>query len=400
MSRNPRSQSARPSSRASFDCFAVAAPGLEQLVARELDALGIDNRVSIGGAAFSGGLEALVRANLWLRTGSRVLVRVAAFRAQAFHELERLARALPWERFLRPGAAVRLRVTSHKSRLYHTGGIAQRLLQAIEHRLGRPSALVGSGADDHDAEFEEAQLFVIRVAHDGFTVSADSSGALLHRRGYRQAVAKAPLRETLAAAMLLRAGWNGSTALIDPMCGSGTIPIEGALIARRIAPGLSRDFAFSRWPEVHVMVLERERERALSMALPKAPSTILGSDRDPGAIEAAAANAARANVSADVDLSVRPLSAIQAIGDVGVVATNPPYGVRVGEARRLRDLYARLGQLLRSRFAGWDLAVLSADPRLDRELKLALQEELATRNGGIAVRLLVGRVAATRAAGH
>ena len=391
----PVQSAARSKGTSALEAYAAAAPGLESVVARELKSLGITPRLETGGVSFRATIATVARANLWLRTASRVIVRVAMFRAQAFHELERLARALPWERFVRPGTPVGFRVTSRKSRLYHTGAIEQRVAEAIEHRLGKVSIVDSAAAatDDEDAEASRAQLFVIRVFSNAFTVSADSSGALLHQRGYRQAIAKAPLRETIAAAMLIASDWSGAIPLIDPMCGSGTIPIEAALIARRIAPGLRRGFAFLEWPETSAPMWDKLREDAAGAALRQSPVAIRGSDRDRGAIAAAMANAERAGVSSDVDFSVRPVSAIEGGSDVpGLLVTNPPYGVRVGEAQKLRDLYARLGQVLRAKLPGWEVALLSANPRLERELRLALEERLRTRNGGIPVRLLKAKV--------
>ena len=400
MPRRPtRVQSAARSKPSNLlDAYAATAPGLEPLLARELTALGISPNAETGGAAFRGPIEDIWRANLWLRTASRVLVRVASFRAQAFHELERLARAVPWERYVTGGSAVRFRVTSKKSRLYHTGGIAQRFGEAIEHRLGSSIVAGDSRSDEHDEEEVDgagAQLFVIRAFHDVFTVSADSSGALLHQRGYRKAIAKAPLRETLAAAILIASDWSGSTPLLDPLCGSGTIPIEAALIARRIAPGLARSFAFQGWPSFDGPRWEALHAEAAGGARASAGVRITGSDRAAGAIEAAKSYAERAGVVADVDFSVRAVSAVDDCGEGdGLVATNPPYGVRVGEAARLRDLYAKLGQVLRARCPGWRVTLLSANTRLDRELRLPLEERVRTRNGGIPVRLVISRVPA------
>jgi putative N6-adenine-specific DNA methylase len=325
-----------------------------------------------------------------------VIVRVASFRAEAFHELERLARAVPWEQYVAKTGRVRFRVTSRKSRLYHTGAIAQRLGEAVQHRLG--SGIVvedASEKEEEDATSDAAQLFVVRAFHDAFTLSADSSGSLLYQRGYRQAIAKAPMRETLAAAMLLGSNWTGASALIDPLCGSGTIPIEGALIARRMAPGLQRSFAFQSWPSFDATQWEGIRSDAMSLALPRSPVEIRGSDRDAGAIEASTSNAERAGVREDIDFSVRAVSAIDdCTSDAGLVAINPPYGVRVGEARQLRDLYARLGQVFRSKCPGWRLAILSANAQLERDLRLRLEERIRTRNGGIPVRILVGSIPA------
>ena len=393
--RQRHAPSATPSKSAkALEAYATAAPGLEQVVAAELATLGLSPRLEVGGVGFSGAIESVARANLWLRTASRVIVRVATFRARAFHELERLARALPWERFVSAGGSVRLRATSRKSRLYHTGAIEQRFAEAIEYRLGKASPIEQTRTDEEDeSASSRAQLFVIRVVDDLFTVSADSSGALLHQRGYRQAVAKAPLRETLAATMLIGSDWSGTTPLLDPFCGSGTIPIEAALIARRMAPGLQRSFAFHSWPDARPSLWERLSEEAASLALPRSPVAIVGSDRDRGAIDAAMSNAERAGVARDIEFSVRAMSAIEPPREAsGHVVTNPPYGVRVGEAEKLRDLYARFGQVLRSKFSGWRLAVLSANPRLDSELRLPLSARLRTRNGGIAVGLLVARV--------
>jgi putative N6-adenine-specific DNA methylase len=367
---------------------------LEQLAAGELSALGIPARREEGGAAFEGPIDVIARANLWLRTASRVIVRVASFRAQAFYELERRARAVAWERYIAPGAPVRLRVTSRKSRLYHTGAIDQRLTEAIAHRLGHASVVDRAAADeDTEALDSDAQLFVVRVLHDNFTISVDSSGALLHQRGYRKAVAKAPMRETLAAAILIATGWTGDTPLLDPMCGSGTIPIEGALLARRMAPGIGRSFAFERWPESAAARCTDIRLEAKSVMLPRAPSIIRGSDRDAGAIAAARANAERAGVLDDIDFVVQPVSRMVCRdGQPALIATNPPYGVRVGEVEGLRDLYARFGQVLRASCRGSRVAMLSANARLDGQLRLPLKELLRSRNGGIPVKVLSAQI--------
>lgn len=391
---------------ARLSLFAVTAPGLEPLALAELRAIGIANpRAEPGGVAFAGRLEHLYRANLWLRTASRVVARVGEeFHASAFHELERHARKLPWETFVVPGVPVRFRVTCRKSRLYHSDAVAERLAAALARRVGGAVGrvdLVEHEDDDAIAESAasgDAQLFTARLVHDRCTVSADSSGALLHLRGYRQAVAKAPLRETLAAAILLGAGWDGTTPLVDPMCGSGTIAIEGAMIARRLAPGRARDFAFMRWPGFDADAWRAALERAASVALAASPVPILASDRDAGAIEAARANAERAGVAGDVALAVQALSHAEpppssASGArPGLVAVNPPYGVRVGERDRLRNLYAQLGKLLHARFPGWRLALFSADRTLDAQVGLPLEEVLHTSNGGIPVRLAIGEV--------
>ena len=398
--------------------FAVTAPGLETVAASELADLGITAAPEPGGAAWDGTLEELYDANLRSRTASRILLRVAEFRARTFFELERHARRIPWERFVAPGRPVRFRVTARKSRLYHEGAIAQRLLEAVEHRTGplaaapdrrtpiedrgpaahgAPTSAPHRPASDED-DGDDAQLFVVRFLRDHCTLSADTSGALLHRRGYRQALAKAPLRETLAAAMLLAARWDPDAPLLDPMCGSGTIAIEGALLARRIAPGLAnperhpRDFAFRHWPDFDAGAWDRVVDRAAAAIRPGAPTPILASDRDAGAIRAAHDNASRAGVLDDLGLDVRPLSAVEPPAGPGWLITNPPYGTRIGERRSLRDLYAALGNFARRRLPGWTIALLSPDRALEAQLRIPLAPAFDTRNGGIPVRLAVGRV--------
>ncbi len=383
----------------SLPIFAITAPGLEPLCAAELRALGMGAAPEPGGVAWEGGRGDLYRANLWLRTASRVVVRAATFRARTFIELERHGKRVPWERWVAPGRRVRLRVTSKKSKLYHEGAIAERLLGAIEDRVGAiGAAQAAKGAEDDDVEAGDEQLFIVRVARDEFTVSADASGALLHFRGYRQVVAKAPLRETLAAAMLLGAGWRGDAPLLDPMCGSGTLPIEAALMARRIAPGLAgaarepRAFACTAWPGYDTEAWERAVAEAREAILPSSAVPILGSDRDAGAIDAARANAARAGVDADVELDARAVSAIEPPPGPGLLIANPPYGVRVGESDALRSLYAAVGKTARARAPGWTLALLSADRKLEGQVGLPFDERFRTSNGGIPVRLVTAQV--------
>ena len=379
-----------------FDCFAIAAPGLEGIVCAELRALGIDAKAVEGGAEWNGELESVYRANLWLRSATRVIVRLAEFKAKAFYELERHAKKVPWEVAVQKGRPVRLRVTCKKSRLYHSDAVAERLARSIENKLGAESVFTSeSDRDDHDADGgarEPEQLFIARLNHDTCTISADASGALLHMRGYRGEAGKAPLRETLAAALLLGAGWTGETPLLDPMCGSGTIAIEGAMIARRIAPGLKRRFAVVDWPVHDAATWRRVHAEAEAAALPASPVRIVASDRDQGAIDSANANAEKAGVKRDIEFSVKPLSAAEPPPGVGLLATNPPYGVRIGDPAELRNLYAAVGNLARRKAAGWTLAMYVPDARLGRAVGLPLDIVAETRNGGLAVTLATSQV--------
>ena len=375
--------------------YIVCAPGLERLTAGELRGIGLDSgSVEAGGVALTGGMDAIQLANLHLRTASRVVARVAEFRVTTFYELEARARRIEWERWL--GAEpVRLRVTCRKSKLYHSDAVAQRFIEGMAKRTGAWEATAERDAEG-ESEGEDAQMFLVRIHHDVCTVSVDTSGALLHRRGYRQAVGKAPMRETIAAAMLLASGWAGEVPLVDPLCGAATIPIEGALLARRIAPGVNRGFAFMRWPSFDAAGWARHLEAARAKELPNAPAPIIGSDRDAGAIAASASNAARAGVEGDVELAERSLSAIEVPHGPGWLITNPPYGMRVGSVDRVRDLYAQLGHMARGALPGWGIGLLSPDRSLDAQLRIALSTAFETTNGGIRVRYLTGRLAEDR----
>ena len=413
-----------PSVPPRFEFFASTAPGLESIAAGELKALAVKGRQETGGVAFGGDLDRVYTTNLWLRTASRVVVRLGRFHASTFYELERRSKKLRWTDFLPATGSVKVRATCRKSRLYHSDAVAERVLAAIA-RVAPPGVDLqiaesshddgeegrkreaGSGKQDGDKDADEqtsrkavpngdatdgSQRFVVRIVHDECEISADSSGELLHRRGYRTEVAKAPLRETLAAAMVLASGWRAAEPLIDPMCGSGTIPIEAALIARGIAPGMNRRFQFMNWPNFDEALWNEILDEARRSV--KNPSLhLMGSDRDAGAISAATHNAERAGVNADVRFVTSSLSESMAgLGDTaagaGWVLTNPPYGIRVGNQNDLRDLYASLGTSLRSKH-GWRIGVLTSDAALARQLRLPLRSRFDSRNGGIPVSFLV-----------
>jgi putative N6-adenine-specific DNA methylase len=399
--------------------FAVTGPGIAPYAAQELQALGLlpassldethggQERMArgdqVGGIEFAGERAALYRANLYLRTANRVLLRLGSFAAVGFAELRKRAGRLPWERYLAPGQPVSLRVTCHKSRLYHSDAVAARVAGAIADRLGQEPSL---RKFDEEADGVPPQLIVVRLLHDHCTISLDSSGELLHRRGYRLATAKAPLRETLAAAMLLASGWNpyieGEPApLLDPFCGSGTIAIEAAQMVMGVAAGLGggqpRRFAFMAWPDFDAALwaqlqaeahdLHSSRSRQIGDKL-----RIEASDRDAGAIELAQANALRAGVAAQIQFSRKPVSAVVPCCADGWIVTNPPYGLRVSATSDVRNLYAQLGNVLRASFKGWKVAVLANDRRLAGQIGIKLDTGLHFVNGGLPVVLARGSV--------
>jgi putative N6-adenine-specific DNA methylase len=383
-------------------CYAVTAPGLNGLATRELAALGLlppgwpaistdlpQPAADPGGVSLRGDLTALYRANLHLRTVSRVLVRMGNFfYAKTFTELREKSARLPWERFLRPGQPIELRVTCHKSKLYHSDAVAERIATAIADRLGKPCQVRKPAERDQE---QPAQLILARLENDQVLISIDSSGENLHKRGYRLAAAKAPLRETLAAALLLLSGWDTISPLLDPFCGSGTIPIEAALLATQQAPGLHRRFAFMDWPEFDFALWQSLLDAAKTAQKPAAP-LLLASDRDAGAIRMAHENAARAGVEQYIQFSTQAVSAIQPPLQPGWVLTNPPYGVRVSPSNDLRNLYAQLGHVLRATCPGWKVGILCNDLVLLGQTRLGLDTSQKLINGGLSVYLGQGQV--------
>jgi putative N6-adenine-specific DNA methylase len=373
--------------------YISCAPGLESYLAKECAQIGITlshpnpkptsdfqlqgTDEEKGGIEFLGTDKHIYLCNLHLRTASRVVVRLGEFYAAAFSELRKKASRLPWEQYLRPGQNVEIKVTCHKSRLYHSDAVAERVKGAIEdrfHKLSEPSS-----------KTDRKPTILVRLVNDLCTISIDSSGELLHRRGYRQAVAKAPLRETLAAGMLLASGWTPESPLIDPFCGSGTIPIEAAPMARGIAPGINRRFAFMDWvgfqPELYGQLLLEAQK-----AIHPSSTSIYGSDRDRGAVEMATANAARTGVNQNIRFACHAFSDLPDFPGQGWIVTNPPYGKRINSSKDLRDLYSALGRLYQNRLQGWKLALLCSDPVLIHALDLGTPEtSIHLVNGGIPV---------------
>ncbi len=390
--------------------FAATAPGLEPFTAQEIQSLfpepatisDAEDKESLralppfavqidpGGVTFKGDLSTLYRTNLHLRTASRILARVGNFfYATTFPELQKRASRLPWERFLAPGQPVAIHITCHGSKLFHQGTVARTILAALAERMGQPSPSVK--ADQH-IEDHPPQLVMVRLVDNQCTVSMDSSGELLYKRGYRQAVAKAPLRETLAAAMLMASGWDKASPLLDPFCGSGTIPIEAALMALGIPPGINRRFAFMDWPNFDQALWDDLHRRSSIVRGQLQPLVIQASDRDAGAIKMAHENAERAGGADIIEFKCQAVSSITPPPERGWVVTNPPYGLRVSEGKDLRNLYAQFGNVLRLHCPGWQVAVLSSDPVLLGQMWMDLDTSLGFVNGGIQVRVARGVV--------
>jgi putative N6-adenine-specific DNA methylase len=350
------------------DLFAITAPGLERVVAEELRQLGMGATVVEGGVTFRDTLLGAARANLWLRAASRILLRVGTFDAPGRRELAARLSRFSLDAWVPPQTPIHVHATASRSRLYHTGLIGEIACDA----LARPAA----------PKQAAAPTIFLRLERDRCTLSVDTSGDLLHRRGYRTDIARAPLRETLAAGMLLLCGYDGSTAFVDPMCGSGTLPIEAWLLSTKRAPGLQRRFAFESFPELDHAAWDQLREEARAQIRPP-QALIEGADIHAGSLAAARRNAERAGAEevrwerCDVALRGAP-------AETGLLLVNPPYGRRVADQESgLRAL----GSAIEGSFARWRAGVL-----LPKATRLPLHRrsvrEIPLDNGGIPVRLL------------
>jgi len=338
--------------------FAVAAPGLEPALEAEATALGLSARPVEGGVELEGPPGLHQEANLRLRTASRVLLRLGTFRASDPAALARGLAAVDLSRVWDGQGTPRLAVTTQRSRV-PAGAVSATAARA----WGLPSLGRAGGLEEDDEA--EGLTLLARLEGDSCTVSVDTSGAMLYRRGYRQEVGRAPLRETLAAGLLVLAGYDGAAPLVDPMCGSGTFLIEGAWMSMRRAPGLERGFAFERFP---------------------------GFDINAGALGTARRNARRAGLTLALERKdVRTLAAPEP--GPGWVVANPPYGKRVGEEADLPGLYRALGATLRRAFPGWRAALLvPEDTTLVRALALPEERSVPVRNGGLRCRVLLARL--------
>jgi putative N6-adenine-specific DNA methylase len=373
-----------------MELFAVAPPGIEALLARELAALGIKGRAVPGGVELNGDAATIRRVNLESRLASRVLLRLGRFETEYLNELEKLTAKLDVAPFIRADQPLAVRATCRKSRIYHSGAAEERVQRALARKLGTTLAPARGNLDEDD---EPPQTVLVRFDHDVCTLSLDTSGAHLHKRGYRLETAKAPLRETLAAALLADAGYRGDAAFVDPLCGSGTFAIEAALIATHTAPGRLRSFAFERWPSHDARAMRRLREEADARRR-QAPAPIVASDRDEGAVGAAQRNAGRAEVG--IDVRRQALSDSRPPDSQGLLLTNPPYGARIGEPARLRDLYATLGKLASRPYAEWTVGFVTTDPRLAQASGLAFtRTSPPVPHGGLRIKLYLRDAPAT-----
>ena len=371
-------------SKTRFQIFAVCPPGLEDILCRELSSLGIKGRKVTGGVEFAGDLLTLYSVNLWSRTAGRILVRLGNFRLFSLDRaVDRFAR-YPWEIYLSGHSAIRIRASSHKSRIYHSGALAQRLLKGITRRLGRDMRLAAESAG------RKRPLVLVRMFRDNCQISIDSSGEHLHKRGLKKFTVRAPVRENLAAAMLIGSGWDARSCLLDPFCGSGTIIMEAVLLASMIPPGRHRFFAFMDWKNFDPALWKQLLKRS-DRLIKAPPGKILGIEKDIDAVEAAMANLEMAGLSARAEIIHGDISNLQGnhLPETGFIVTNPPFGHRLGAGYSLTNLYAAFGKVIRSRLPGWKVAFLCPHGAsyLRRATGISLTSICRFSNGGIKVDL-------------
>lgn len=358
-----------------FEIFLATAPGLERLLYDEVRTKGFKGAKAIpGGVTIQGGWPEVWRANLWIRGTSRVLARIASFQVLHLSQLDQRAREVPWRSILKPQTPFRVEAVCSKSRIYHEGAAAERIEKAIAETLKSTHA--------PDAEI----TVMARIERDICTISVDTSGELLHKRGYKSAVNKAPMRENMAALFLQQCGYKGTEPVFDPMCGSGTFVIEAAEIAARLNPGRSRHFAFEEFVNFDPAAWEKMR----SVHRQASPGVhFYGSDRDEGAVKMSAENAARAGVSELTQFKQQTISdMVPPTGTPGLVIVNPPYGTRIGDKKKLLPLYQTLGDVLRARFSHWRAGIITTDAALANATRLPFLPTTApVQHGGLRVTL-------------
>ena len=359
-----------------LEIFLSGTPGFEHLLRDEAAALGFAESTAVpGGVTCTGDWPEVWRANLMLRGAGRVLARVARFRAMHLAQLDKRARKIDWPALLRADVPYRVEATCRKSRIYHAGATTERVENAIADALGvKPS--------------DKAGLTVrVRIEDDLCEISLDTSGEGLHKRGHKQAIGKAPMRETLAALFLRACGYDGSEPVLDPMCGSGTFVIEAAEMALGLAPGRTRRFGFE-----DLASFDANAWAALKSDLPEPNQTELhfyGSDRDAGAVANATANAERAGVAEVTSFTHQAVAELTPPdGPPGLVIVNPPYGARIGNRKLLFALHGSFGTVMKERFKGWRVGIVTSDKGLARATGLHFRNVSAPiPHGGLKVQL-------------
>ncbi len=368
--------------------FAATSPGLENICLQELKNLKLNvetGPISPGGVEFTGRLKDCYLANLHLRTANRILMRITEFKATNFTQLEKKIRQIPWELYFSENSSITVYTSCKNSRLYHNDAISERIKNNINLYLDQNNPIENN-------RYLPQKIFV-RVINDRFSISIDSSGELLHKRGIKKNVGKAPMRETIAAAALMMAQFNPAEPLIDPMCGSGTFSIEAALISQEIPPGyLKKDFAFMGWPsfkENQWNYLKKEAEKHFSN---RKKISIFASD-----LNSAPCNILRQNIDKYIPLKIIEVEqknffnapAPLKTKSKGLVIINPPYGVRLGSRKQSKMLIERIADKLKKDYQGWKLALFIPDRSMVNRLPFNLTPHILN-HGGVKLTFVTG----------
>ena len=360
--------------------IATATFGLEALVKREVAALGFEiTHVSEGRVEFTAVPADIPRANLWLRCADRVLVKIGEFTAKTFDDLFEQTRQLPWEAWIDANGRFPVTAKTHKSQLQSGRSCQSIVNKAVATRL--QDAYLTKTLPETGAHF----AIQVALFKDVALLTLDTSGDGLHKRGYRAEAGEAPLKENMAAALVLLSFWNRERLLLDPLCGSGTILIEAALIARNIAPGLNRSFAAEKWTAVPAEAWKEAREEAKAAQNWEGELQLEGSDSEPSVIEIAKLNAVKAGVGDDIAFATKSLKNVWIDQQHGILITNPPYGLRLADYQAVNQLYINLHQMFRKKM-GWSVYVLTADAHFPRYFKRARPDRVRKLyNGNIKV---------------
>ncbi|MFC5451758.1 THUMP domain-containing class I SAM-dependent RNA methyltransferase [Paenibacillus aestuarii] len=360
-----------------LELIATCPMGLEAVVAREVRELGYTEvTVENGRVRFIGDELAICRANIWLRTADRILVLMGQFQALTFDELFEGTKALAWPDWIPADAEFPVEGRSHKSQLSSVpacqGIVKKAIVEKMKLRYG----------SEWFAETGARYVIEVALLNDIATLTIDTTGPSLHKRGYRKLVTEAPLKETMAAAMILLSRWRVERPLYDPFCGSGTIPIEAAMIGWNIAPGLRRSFPSEEWDNVPFELWEQARDEAYDAVRDDVPLEIVGSDIDSAAIEVAQAAAKSAGLAKELQFRVEPVAKARPRGDYGCLITNPPYGERLGDSKEVEQALRQLGSIT-GQLPSWSVFVLSPSQQLEHYMGRRADKKRKLFNGRI-----------------
>lgn len=344
---------------ATYKLIATAAMGLESVVAKEVQQLGFKTTVENGKVMYEGDEEAIAKSNLWLRTADRVKIVMGEFKVYSFDQLFEQTKALPWERLLPVDAAFPVSGKSIKSQLYSVPDcqaiVKKAIVEKLKHVYKRMSFLDESGP---------TYKIEVAIRNDVATLTIDTSGAGLHKRGYRLDQGEAPLKETMAAALVQLTNWRADKPFHDPFCGSGTIAIEAALIGQNIAPGFNRDFISEEWPNMKKTIWDKVRQEAEDLANYDQPLEIYGTDIDHRMVEIAKENAIEAGLGELIQFKQMQVRDFTADNDFGVIVSNPPYGERIGEEEAVEQMYKEMGEAF-EKYATWSKYIITSHPAFE-----------------------------------